>query len=828
MGEAIDPGVRENAQHIVERPRLNRLLEGSTARTVLLNAPAGYGKTTFARQWTSSKHNRVAWVRCRPAYTDVAGMASELAAALASYVPGLGDEVARRIQGSLPPEQLAEEVASAITLQLKDSSEMCLVVDDYHFISGAAASELLVQRLGQCDLVTLVIASRVRPTWVTARQILYGEILELGRTALAMSPDEAEQVLDTDLASSVPGLVSIAEGWPAVIGLAATASRLALPDEMVVGRLYDFVAEEVYRSLTPSQQSLLQRLAAAPRIDSGVINVLVAPESRSDVVAIVGLGLLNDEGQCFDLHPLLRTFLLNKAADEPSLDVDELAQRLVHHYLQEGAWDDAYSVVETRRMCDVLPRLLEAALTPVLAVGRWATIEQWLRVVEPDFEGSPIVQLARAECALRRGDFVLAKRYALRASRAPDAVAEVETRALIVAAQASYLVDDTEAGALAQSAREAASTVAERRSALWVEFLSICAVDLQRARDCLRAFEEAGPMTLSDEVRSAAGRLLLAERLGGVLEAVADSLPLFGTVSQVQDPMIRSSFYAALARNQSCAARHQEAMQTLLLADREVAESSLEFAIHQLKISRAISYIGLRRYSEARRILTEVKAAGPLDLHEAANHAIQVARVEIASGRPDLAESTLRQIRSIADEATEAEILAYRALALAISEGSPRSHDLAREARQLTPTIEAQVVSHFAEAVAANGTESHEQLLQAISMVERTGLRDAALFVFRACPGLLNDARAHLPETAVGFTEWLSDADAEAAAASRPQELSRREREVYELLRTGLTNREIGRALYISDVTVKVHVRHILDKLGVRSRIEAVLAADRD
>jgi LuxR family transcriptional regulator, maltose regulon positive regulatory protein len=52
--------------------------------------------------------------------------------------------------------------------------------------------------------------------------------------------------------------------------------------------------------------------------------------------------------------------------------------------------------------------------------------------------------------------------------------------------------------------------------------------------------------------------------------------------------------------------------------------------------------------------------------------------------------------------------------------------------------------------------------------------------------------------------------------------LSRREVEVLELMCDGFRNREIASAFVISQSTVKVHVRHILEKLGVRTRTEAV------
>lgn len=59
------------------------------------------------------------------------------------------------------------------------------------------------------------------------------------------------------------------------------------------------------------------------------------------------------------------------------------------------------------------------------------------------------------------------------------------------------------------------------------------------------------------------------------------------------------------------------------------------------------------------------------------------------------------------------------------------------------------------------------------------------------------------------------------------QELTDRERDILRLIGTGLSNREIGERLFLSEKTIKHYVTNILQKLQVRSRVEAALYAAR-
>ncbi|GAB4383723.1 MAG: response regulator transcription factor [Elainellaceae cyanobacterium] len=101
-----------------------------------------------------------------------------------------------------------------------------------------------------------------------------------------------------------------------------------------------------------------------------------------------------------------------------------------------------------------------------------------------------------------------------------------------------------------------------------------------------------------------------------------------------------------------------------------------------------------------------------------------------------------------------------------------------------------------------------EELAQAIRLVHR-GYTQLA-------PGLMAKLIAGAPSS--------HPASSGVALPDFPQ-LTRREREVLQLIGQGLTNRDIAEQLYISEGTVKTHVNHLLNRLGLRNRAQLAIYA---
>jgi DNA-binding NarL/FixJ family response regulator len=244
--------------------------------------------------------------------------------------------------------------------------------------------------------------------------------------------------------------------------------------------------------------------------------------------------------------------------------------------------------------------------------------------------------------------------------------------------------------------------------------------------------------------------------------------------------------------------------------------------------------LGLRHFARSDALLRRVEqhADEADDFYLQLNARVLRARLALAQRRPHEALAlTADDFDPFPTRAMYGEYLATRALALAIAGDFSGGIATARQAGRLTRAVETQVLCAAVYAVAAlegpNARSATESLLRTATYLHTW---DGVVCAARASPDLITQM-ASIPRYESHLRQLLFRSNDASLAktvglASRSYGphgvLSRREREVIDLLCLGSRTDEIAATLFISPSTVKVHIRHILQKLGARTRTEAV------
>src|SRR5207244_3614129 len=114
----------------------------------------------------------------------------------------------------------------------------------------------------------------------------------------------------------MPGLVALAEGWPAVIGLAALLPSPVRPEGTEVPEtLHEYFAEELYHGLGEELRWSVAQLSIAPSIHDDLSRALFGRRSRVVLNEGYRSGFLTKDANSYEMHPLLRQFLRTKLND---------------------------------------------------------------------------------------------------------------------------------------------------------------------------------------------------------------------------------------------------------------------------------------------------------------------------------------------------------------------------------------------------------------------------------------------------------------------------------------------------------------------------------
>jgi DNA-binding CsgD family transcriptional regulator len=374
--------------------------------------------------------------------------------------------------------------------------------------------------------------------------------------------------------------------------------------------------------------------------------------------------------------------------------------------------------------------------------------------------------------------------------------------------------------------------------ALWGKYLQAVGVESPRAEDLFRDFEARSPPNLERSVRSMNARILLAAIDGRLGETVEDAAPMLELLKTSDDPILCTAFLNGYSTALSILGRYHDA---LTAAEDEMAiadQYELEFVRRHATLNRARALIGLRRIAQADRCLVSLDGVtDEQDVFLASNCLMERARLQITVGDLEKALAHLffdpnRKMSA----AGRGEYLALRSLALAGLGRLDEARLVAATATAASSYIQGRTLAAVAAALADSGNAEGAwptTVSRVFEEVTSAGGLDAVVLGCRVCSAFATELAAN-PEHRGALAALLARSNDIALArrvgltipraAQRRSSLSPREREVHELIAQGRTNREIASALYISESTAKLHVRHIFEKLRVRSRVEAVRA----
>jgi ATP/maltotriose-dependent transcriptional regulator MalT len=609
--------------------------------------------------------------------------------------------------------------------------------------------------------------------------------------------------------------------------------------------LHDYLAEELYQAAPSNLQRPIALLSLIPgRITVDLAHATLGPPVGEVLETAERLGFINSTSQGeWELHPLLRDFLQGKLMSVAADDVQPATARIVQRLNASERWEEAFAVIERFGSNRDFEGLLDRALSPLLLSGRVETLQYWLMFAARRQIDSALVDLAEAEVAGRLG---LLARSDIHASRADRRLTEADARTpqlLLLRGRNAILRDryDIALGAY-DHARRVARTPYDQRAALWGSFISKRFLEEAGTAEVVAEMADLPDESVEGVLRLANARFQTHCLLEGEVPILDDMFAALEMIDEANDPQVITAFLQALGYGLLLCGRYDEGIR---IARRELDEAQryrLSFVIPSARSILAFCELGLGNFATARTSFDTVEreARELHDVHNTLNARVGRARILLAY---DLALDAMEETRNcppLVSPGMYGEYVGTHAIALACAGRTEEAAAAATQVERASRSFEARSTAACARAILAlrTGTSAGVEAAQQYLLVAATaGHIDGLIAGYRAYHPLLaagaeaESLKAVLAEAvrsgrdislALAAGIWLPE-----HASSQP-ELTPREREVLHLIARGITNREAAKALFISEATVKVHVRHIFEKLGVRTRTEAALRVVTD
>jgi len=866
---------------------LDRIFAGRQLRVILVQGPAGHGKSTLLQQAKTSCEAEgmlTGWLTFDEADNDPRRFFLHLQALLAAV---------RRVDNlaALPEIEdggvigLRRPVDWFVGGLIEADRPVGLFFDEFQHLTDRGINAFFREMLDRLpQRVRIFIGSRSAPDIGLARLVVNNHatvvrtddlrfsLAEAGRF-FAATPDLKIQDDETE------AMFRQTEGWPAAmqlfrLSLVSPSLRRSLAG--LAGfrppQLAEYLADNVMGLQAPEVQEFLRRTSPLTRLSAPLCDAVTGLAGSQEMLLMLersGLFLrsLDPEKCWFRLHSLFSAFLLEQLRQGSEEAVLEVHRRAMAWYRQEGVFEEAMHHALAARQYAEAADIMEIWSSRLIAEAHLTTVERWYdRLPLEEIERRPdlAVKIAWALTFLRRQPKLalllpILQRYS-RAPRPPGA-----TNPEIVMAMVSIMEDDLQrsfdtvrAVDMHAGNPQGFNAFELGAAANLLGYHAVAACDFDNAGELLtiaRVYSERADSTFSlgYALANKGVGLLVQGRLGEALACLQ---------SGINDPRLRLAGSFAGASLVSCAIQALYEANEIDAAEAHFNEFRDMITQGTLLDYLAVAYVAMARIQDLRgrpeqaaALLDEAEGIGFANALPRLVRTVNWERVRrlLLAGDADRAQALAGRIRGAGNGLPEgwvpfAEDTAGDAIGrarLAVHAGRP-DDGLREVGRQLaiaqrTGRLRRQITLHALEAVAYVRKGSDEvagrYLQRALRLAERPGFVRPILDEGELVVPLLKKIYQGLPAEDDGFKSFVArllDAcgvdlrRAEANGCFQPLEpLTRREVDILVFLDNGVSNKEIARRILISENTVKFHLKNVYSKLAVTSRLQAINAARR-
>ena len=309
------------------RALLERLCAEPRPRLTLLQAPAGFGKSSLLTQFYHAAHAPVAWLSIDSSDNDCTRFLQHLIAALELLGIALSSDLKEALCSGarLPPTTACDLLSNAVSDLDKD---VVVCIDDAHLITDTVVAQLLTSLMQSPNSrLSWVMATRVTPAALPLSRLrLLGELAEMGARDLKFSDAESEEFFASTAGVPIEPHLAVrlnerTEGWVAGLQLASLGLKGGEPAAQVIERfsgmnrnVAEFLDNEVLARLDEGTSRFLLETSILSRMCAQLCNyVTERTDARVSLDCLEAANLflfsLDDERRWYRYHHLFAAFL---------------------------------------------------------------------------------------------------------------------------------------------------------------------------------------------------------------------------------------------------------------------------------------------------------------------------------------------------------------------------------------------------------------------------------------------------------------------------------------------------------------------------------------